>query len=264
MKKQNNNIVISIIIVIVTISGIFAIKTKAVTSQQKLAENISTALQKQDSKLFLKQFDDNSKKSRFSNLGAKGVLKDWKNNSNLTPKEIAEKIINNKYVPGAEYNYQFSTHKRTRFGFFDDYYLSAKLTKVDPSPYVKDSKTKVNGKTVDNNDFKTGFFPGEYNFESTYKEDGESYTSKYNLYLTGDPSTMKLPFVGIDDYSSYDDESYDDSDDDYDDSTDYDESAVEQRINDKYDDVYGGEREISKHSNDDAGKYPAYEGNTYN
>lgn len=268
--KRRDLIALALAIVVILVGGTLLVKTRLVTSKTQLSERLSTAVEKQDSKLFLKQFDKESQVSRFANLGAKGVLKDWQKNATISDKEIGNRLVNDKNIAGAEYYYQFSVQTRTKFLFFKDYYMSASLTKIKPDADIKKAETTVNKQKVKVSDFNDEFFPGKYHFDSKLKQDGDTVSSWYDFVLTGDPAQFALPFnFDSSDYSDSDDTDYDDSADDEDsDSTDkayatmndseYESKADE--IGDALDKTYGEEQ--STYSSYDDSQYPDYQGNT--
>ena len=55
-KTQNNTVIAIALVVLVILGGFFFVKNRVVVSRDRLASNITKAVQKQDGKLFLKQF----------------------------------------------------------------------------------------------------------------------------------------------------------------------------------------------------------------
>ncbi|GAA3601991.1 hypothetical protein [Secundilactobacillus similis] len=266
--KRRDLIALVLAIVVILVGGTLLVKTRLVTSKAQLANQVTTAVEKQDSKLFLKQFDKESKVSRFADLGAKSVLKDWKKHATISPEEIGQRVVADKSISGADNDYRFFVQKKTRFLFFKSYYLRAGLTRLKPDQNSKDGKIKVNGQTVQLSDFDDGFFPGIYDFVTKLKINGIKYSNDYDYSLTGNSATFAFDFE-FDDDSNDSDTNYDDSADDEDsDSTDkayatmndseYESKADE--IGDALDKTYGEEQ--STYSSYDDSQYPDYQGNT--
>ncbi len=248
-------------LVLILLVGCFFIKTRVVVSQNKLAQNITQAIDKQDTKLFLKQVDHASQNSKYTKIGAKSVLKDWQKNATVTTTEVGQRVSKGRTVPGMKYDYRFVVHQKHVLGMFRSYYLTAKLTQIAPDNTVLSSVTKVNGKKVSAKDFDIGFFPGTYHFVSRLN----GSKSGYYFYLTGYPKVMTLTFDDDSNYyNTYEDtESNDEdssSDDAYPTMDESSESALKNRVGEKYDNVYGDER--NNYSSYDDSQYSSYEGNT--
>lgn len=268
--KSRDIIALVVGLIIVFGGGSYFVASKLVTSKEELASNVAKSVETQNSQLFLAQFDRESKVSRFADIGAKSVLKDWKKHATISDKEIGQRLVTDRKVSGSEYDYQFSVQKQTRFLFFKSYYLSAGLTRLKPDANSKKSTITLNKKSFKNRDFEVEFFPGTYSFYSELKQDGETYTNDYDYTLTGDPASFAFDFeFDTDDTSETDSNSDTDSSDEeqpgdtdkaYATMNDSEYESNADDIGDKIDKTYGDEQK--NYSSYDDSQYPDYQGNT--
>lgn len=95
----------------------FLIKTRVVVSQNRLANNITRAVQNKDGKLFLKQFSKDNQNIKFSEIGAQSVVKDLHDNATDPTSEIGKIITDGRSVAGTKADYSFTVGDEKVMGF---------------------------------------------------------------------------------------------------------------------------------------------------
>ena len=192
--KRKDIIALIIVAVVVIIGGGLFVKTKVVVSRDRLASNLTKAVQNQDGKLFLKQFSKDDQNLKFADVGAKSVVKDMHNHSRDSLSEVGRIIVDGGHVSGTEVKYRFTVESKKVLGLFDSYYLTTRRTPVSVEDYTgSGGPVTIRLKDADNTKvtksmLKSGFFPGKYNFDVT---SGDTQ-GDYWIWPAGDGETIDL------------------------------------------------------------------------
>ncbi|QCZ46808.1 zinc ribbon domain-containing protein [Levilactobacillus brevis] len=195
--KKKDIITIAVIAVVVLFGGFFFVKTHVAVSEDRLAANITKAVQNKDGKLFLKQFSKDDQNIKFSAIGAQSVVKDMHNNATDATSEIGKLIVDGSTVSGTSVNYQFTVESKKVLGVFDSYYLTTRKSPVKVVNYTgygdDISLTLTDGKdqTVTKSELASGVFPGKYNFSVTTGD----YSGNYWVKASGDGDTIDMEVI---------------------------------------------------------------------
>ncbi|RRK09216.1 zinc-ribbon domain-containing protein [Lactiplantibacillus garii] len=199
-KTRNNSLVIAILVILVVVSGFLFIKKRMVVSRDQLASNVTKAVQNQDGKLFLKQFSKDDQALKFSDVGAKSVVKDIHNHSRDSLSETGRIIVNGQHVSGTKVKYYFNVESKKVMGMFTSYYLTTRRTPVRVLDYTESGgpvtiKLKdANNQRVSKQQLSSGFFPGKYNFDV---RSGDTQ-GDYWIWAAGDGETIDLTLTSDD------------------------------------------------------------------
>lgn len=192
--KQNNVIIVAVAAVVVVLAGFFFVKNRVVVSRDRLASNVTKAVQKEDGKLFLKQFSKDDQQLKYSDVGAKSVVKDLHDHSHDSLSEVGRIIVDGERVSGTEVKYRFSVESKTVLGLFTSYYLTTRRTPVHVADYTSGGGPVIlklkeaNDERVTKSQLSSGFFPGKYNFNVTSGD----YQGSYWIWAAGDGDTIDL------------------------------------------------------------------------
>lgn len=187
-------IIISLIIVFVFLG------LRLTTNKEELNSQLTSAIQEQNEESFLDLFDDEVIDSEWAYVGAKTILEDWNQNSQLPLDQIMNSLDgynSDQYqIAGVKSTYNISVKEKKKFIFFTDYelYTLPSILKLDDS--IDDVTLYVNDKKVKKNDFKDAFFPGQYTFEIKDNE-SDSESNTIGVFLAGDGKTINLDLTGI-------------------------------------------------------------------
>lgn len=181
--KRKDLIAGSLIVVLLLVVGGFFVKTRVAVSENRLAANITKAVQNKDGALFLRQFSKDTQGIKFSDIGAQSVVKDLHDNATDPTSEIGKIITDGRTVVGTKVNYRFAVERKKVLGLFDSYYLTTRkspVTVTDYTGYGDDMTiTMTSGgrnQTVTQRQLRSGLFPGRYDFDiSSGGEDDGSY-----------------------------------------------------------------------------------------
>ncbi|GEO70762.1 hypothetical protein [Levilactobacillus acidifarinae] len=94
--KKKDIVALVIAVVVVLIGGGLFIKTRVAVSENRLASNITKAVQNKDGALFLKQFSKDNQDIKFSDIGAQSVVKDMHDNATDPTSEIGKIITDGR------------------------------------------------------------------------------------------------------------------------------------------------------------------------
>lgn len=197
MKNRNQIIALTVAVLFVVI-GFFAIKTQLVTSKEKLAENVTTAVQNKDGDLFLNQFDKDSQNLKFAKEGAQSVTEQWHDHASLPIQEIGKEVADGRTIKGPEVHYKFYAESKKVLGLFTTYYLVAKPTSItfsanrdlDSAKYTLTNDGKR--KRVSSDDFKAGVFPGKYKYDVAGSSYGDNYNASYYVAVSGQEESYEM------------------------------------------------------------------------
>lgn len=199
--NTNQSVVIAVVIVLLIVfGGLFFIKNRVVVSRDQLASNITKAVQNQDGKLFLKQFSKDDQNLKFSDVGAKSVVKDMHNHSRDSLSEVGRIVVDGQRVSGTEVKYHFGVESKKVMGVFTSYYLTTRRTPVRVLDYTRSGgpvtiKLKdANNQDVSKQQLSSGFFPGKYNFDV---RSGDTQ-GDYWIWAAGDGETIDLTLTSDD------------------------------------------------------------------
>lgn len=195
MKKKD---IIALVVAafIVLIGGGLFIKTRIAVSPNRLATNITEAVENKDGKLFLKQFSKDNQNIKYSDIGAQSVVKDLHDNATDPTSEIGKIITDGRSVAGTKTDYSFTVETKKVMGLFTSYYLTTRKSPVQVSNYTgygDDMTIKMTSggknQTVTRSQMSSGFFPGRYDFDiaSGGEDDGS-----YWIRSAGDGETIDL------------------------------------------------------------------------
>lgn len=199
-KSRNNTIVIAALLVLVVLAGFLFMKKRVVVSRDQLASNITKAVQNQDGKLFLKQFSKDDQNLKFSDIGAKSVVKDIHNHSRDSLGETGRIIVDGQQVAGTKVKYDFSVESKKVMGMFTSYYLTTRRTPVRILDYTgSGGPVTIKLKDADNQrvskqQLSSGFFPGKYTFDV---QSGDTQ-GDYWIWAAGDGETIDLTLTSDD------------------------------------------------------------------
>lgn len=199
--KKKDIIALAIVVLIVLAGGLLFVKTRVTVSENRLASNITKAVQNKDGKLFLKQFAKDQQDIKFSNIGAQSVVKDMHNNATDSASEIGKIIVDGRTVSGTSTTYHFNVESKKVFGVFDSYYLTTRKSPVklynytgygdDMTVKLTDGKTQV----ITKRQLTSGLFPGKYNLDVSVGD----YDGSYWVRGSGEGETIDLDITN-DDY----------------------------------------------------------------
>lgn len=193
--KKKDIIALVIVVFVVLAGGLLFVKTRVAVSENRLASNITKAVENKDGKLFLKQFAKDNQDTKFSDIGAQSVMKDMYNNSTDARSEIGRIIVDGRRVAGTKADYHFNVESKKVLGLFNSYYLTTRKSPVkvyNYTGYGDDMTIKLTdggkNQTVTKHDLNSGFFPGTYNFDiSSGDTDGT-----YWIRPSGEGDTIDL------------------------------------------------------------------------
>ncbi|MDC6397288.1 zinc-ribbon domain-containing protein [Lactiplantibacillus pentosus] len=197
---RNNVVIVAVIAVVLILGGFFFIKNRVVVSRDQLASNITKAVQKQDSKLFLKQFSKDDQDLKYSEIGAKSVVKDMHNHSRDSLSEVGRIIIDGQRVAGTHAKYHFSVESKRVLGLFTSYYLTTRRTPIRVLDYTgSGGPVTVKLEDADNQQLSkqqlsSGFFPGKYNLKVRSGDSEDDYW----IWPNGDGETIDLTLTSDD------------------------------------------------------------------
>lgn len=197
---RNNGIIVIIIVVALLLGGFFFVKDRVVVSRDQLAANITKAVQKQDGKLFLKQFSKDDQELKFSSVGAKSVVKDMHNHSRDSLSEVGRIIVDGQRVAGTHAKYHFTVESKQVLGMFTSYYLTTRRTPIRVLDYTgSDGPVTVKLEDADNQQISkqqlsSGFFPGKYNLKVRSGDTQDDYW----IWPDGDGETIDLTLTSDD------------------------------------------------------------------
>jgi len=192
--KQKDLIALGVAAVVIILGGFLFIKTRVVVSQDRLAANITKAVKNEDGDLFLKQFSQDDQDIKYSDVGAKSIVKDMHNNSRDSLSEVGKLLADGETVSGTNVTYHFSVESKKVLGVFTSYYLTTRRTPIRVLDYtgsggpVKIKLTDQNNETVSKSELSRGLFPGKYNFKAI---SGDT-SGDYWVRLAGDGDTIDL------------------------------------------------------------------------
>lgn len=194
--KKKDIIALAIAVVVILIGGGLFVKNRIAVSENRLAANITKAVQNKDGALFLKQFSQDNQSIKFSDIGAQSVVKDLHDNATDPTSEIGKIITDGRTVAGTKVDYQFTVESKQVLGLFTSYYLTTRKSPVHITNYTgygddMDIKMTSGGKrqTVTKSQLSSGLFPGKYDFDiSSGGEDDGSYWVR----AAGDGETIDL------------------------------------------------------------------------
>ena len=194
--RRKDLIALIVAVVIVLVGGGLFIKTRVAVSQNRLANNVTKAVQNKDGKLFLKQFSKDDQQIKFSQIGAQGVVKDLHNNATDPASEIGRIIVDGRTVAGTKVDYSFRVASKKVLGLFTSYYLTTRKSPVRVENYTgygddMDIKMTTGGKTqtVTQHQLSQGLFPGKYDFDIT---SGGEDDGSYWVRVAGTGDTIEL------------------------------------------------------------------------
>lgn len=194
--KKKDIIALAIAVVVILMGGGLFVKTRIAVSENRLAANITKAVQNKDGALFLKQFSQDNQAIKFSDIGAQSVVKDLHDNATDPASEIGKIITDGQTVAGTKVDYQFTVESKQVLGLFTSYYLTTRKSPVHVTNYTgygddMDIEMTSGGKrqTVTKSQLSSGLFPGKYDFDiSSGGEDDGSYWVR----AAGDGETIDL------------------------------------------------------------------------
>ncbi|WP_225434009.1 zinc ribbon domain-containing protein [Levilactobacillus brevis] len=134
--KTKSAITVSIVAVLILVGSFFFIKTRVAVSQNRLAANITKAVENKDGKLFLKQFSKDNQNIKYSDIGAQSVVKDLHDNATDPTSEIGKIITDGRSVAGTKTDYSFTVETKKVMGLFTSYYLTTRKSPVQVSNYT--------------------------------------------------------------------------------------------------------------------------------
>ncbi|MGP4117919.1 hypothetical protein ACS4N0_12355 [Levilactobacillus zymae] len=194
--KKKDMIALAVAVIIVLIGGGLFIKTRVAVSENRLASNITKAVQNKDGALFLKQFSKDNQNIKFSNIGAQSVVKDLHDNATDPASEIGKIITDDRTVAGTKVNYSFTVESKKVMGLFTSYYLTTRKSPVHVTNYTGYGDdmtiTMTSGgkrQTVTKSQLSSGLFPGKYDFDIT---SGGEDDGSYWVRAAGDGDTIDL------------------------------------------------------------------------
>lgn len=126
------------------------------TSRNSLRNKYNEAVKNNDTKALLALFPKKQTESRFADVGAKELIK-----SNKSFEDIEK----------ASSNDNFSITEGKHLLFFKNYSLNASTTIIGKGNAPKDGTLTIGDRKVDDNDFKTAFFPGTYKIKLKVKNE---------------------------------------------------------------------------------------------
>ena len=194
--KTKSAFTVSVVAVLIFVGSFFFIKTRVAVSQNRLAANITKAVENKDGKLFLKQFSKDNQNIKFSDIGAQSVVKDLHDNATDPTSKIGKIITDGRSVAGTKTDYSSTVETKKVMGLFTSYYLTTRKSPVQVSNYTgygDDMTIKMTSggknQTVTRSQMSSGFFPGKYDFDiSSGGEDDGSYW----IRSAGDGETIDL------------------------------------------------------------------------
>ncbi|PTM21300.1 hypothetical protein DA798_10980 [Lactobacillus sp. PFC-70] len=194
--KKRDIIALVIAVVVVLVGGSLFIKTRVAVSENRLASNITKAVQNKDGKLFLKQFSKDNQEIKFSDIGAQSVVKDLHDNATDPTSEIGKIITSGQTVSGTKVDYQFTVESKKVLGLFTSYYLTTRKSPVrvlNYTGYGDDMTIKMTSggknQTITKSQLNSGLFPGRYDFDIT---SGGEDDGSYWVRSAGDGGTIEL------------------------------------------------------------------------
>lgn len=110
--KKKDIIAIAIAVIVVLVGGGLLIKTRIAVSENRLANNITKAVENKDGSLFLKQFSKDNQDIKFSDIGAQSVVKDMHDNATDPTSEIGKIIVDGRTVAGTKVDYSFTVESK--------------------------------------------------------------------------------------------------------------------------------------------------------
>jgi len=194
--KKKDIIALIIAVVIVLVGGSMFIKTRVAVSENRLASNITKAVQNKDGALFLKQFSKDNQDIKFSDIGAQSIVKDMHDNSTDSISEIGKIITDGRTVSGTKVDYSFRVESKKVMGLFTSYYLTTRKSPVRVSNYTgygDDMTIKLTdggkNQTVTKKQLNSGVFPGKYDFDIS---SGGTDDGSYWVRAAGDGGTIDI------------------------------------------------------------------------
>jgi len=194
--KKKDIIALIIAVVIVLVGGSLFIKTRVAVSENRLASNITKAVQNKDGALFLKQFSKDNQDIKFSDIGAQSIVKDMHDNSTDSISEIGKIITDGRTVSGTKVDYSFRVESKKVMGLFTSYYLTTRKSPVRVSNYTgygDDMTIKLTdggkNQTVTKKQLNSGVFPGKYDFDIS---SGGTDDGSYWVRAAGDGGTIDI------------------------------------------------------------------------
>lgn len=194
--KKKDIIALAIAAVIIVVGGGLFIKTRVAVSENRLANNITKAVQNKDGALFLKQFSKDNQNIKFSEIGAQSVVKDLHDNATDPTSEIGKIITDGRTVAGTKVDYSFSVESKKVLGLFTSYYLTTRKSPIQVTNYTgygDDMTIKLTSggknQTVTKHQLSSGLFPGRYDFDIT---SGGEDDGSYWVRASGEGDTIEL------------------------------------------------------------------------
>lgn len=194
--KKKDVIALVLVVTFILVGGSLFIKTRVAVSQNRLAANITKAVENKDGKLFLKQFSKDNQNIKFSEIGAQSVVKDLHDNATDPTSEIGKIITDGRTVAGTKADYSFTVETKKVMGIFTSYYLTTRKSPVRVTNYTgygDDMTIKMTSggknQTVTKSQLSSGLFPGRYDFEVT---SGGEDDGGYWVRPAGDGDTIDL------------------------------------------------------------------------
>lgn len=194
--KKKDVIALVLVVAFILVGGSLFIKTRVAVSQNRLAANITKAVENKDGKLFLKQFSKDNQNIKFSEIGAQSVVKDLHDNATDPTSEIGKIITDGRTVAGTKADYSFTVETKKVMGIFTSYYLTTRKSPVRVTNYTgygDDMTIKMTSgdknQTVTKSQLSSGLFPGRYDFEVT---SGGEDDGSYWVRPAGDGDTIDL------------------------------------------------------------------------
>ncbi|MGO3118027.1 zinc-ribbon domain-containing protein [Lactiplantibacillus paraplantarum] len=197
---RNNTIIVVIIALALILGGFFFIKKQVVVSRDQLASNLTKAVQNQDGKLFLKQFSKDDQELKFSNIGAKSIVKDMHNHSRDSISEVGRIIVDGQRVAGTHAKYHFNVESKQVLGMFTSYYLTTRRTPIRVLDYtgsggpVTIKLEDADNQQISKKQLSSGFFPGKYNLKVRSGDTQDDYW----IWPNGDGETIDLTLTSDD------------------------------------------------------------------
>lgn len=194
--KKKDIIALAIAAVVIVVGGSLFIKTRVAVSENRLASNITKAVQNKDGALFLKQFSKDNQDIKFSDIGAQSVVKDLHDNATDPTSEIGKIITDGRTVAGTKVDYTFKVESKKVMGLFTSYYLITRKSPIQVTNYTgygDDMTIKMtNGgknQTITKSQLSSGLFPGRYDFDIT---SGGTDDGSYWVRVAGDGGPIEL------------------------------------------------------------------------
>lgn len=187
MKKEK--VIGAIVILIALAGGIFLKFGMKNSNSSSKNSDLTTIIQNQDTKSFLKKFPADETKSQLSEIGAKSILVDWNQNSNISLSEITPALKNGNEIAGVKNNYHIKYQEPKKWQFFKKAQLTTLDSKVIVPKQLKKASISINGKNVTYKEItQNNLFPGEYHFKVQLNK----ATNSQKLIVLGDGRAVHL------------------------------------------------------------------------